>query len=103
MTTYSELQKQILALQEKAEKQRIAELESVINDIKSKISEYNITAKDLGFSTRIKKIKSTEPHTPVAPKYKNKKGDTWTGRGRQPTWIKDAIASGKSIDTFLIK
>jgi DNA-binding protein H-NS len=100
MTTYSELQKQIATLQEKAEKQRIAELESVINDIKSKISEYNITAKDLGFTTRSKKVKSTEP---VPPKYKNKKGDTWTGRGRQPTWIKDAIASGKSIDTFLIK
>jgi len=103
MTTYSELQKQISALQEKAEKLRIAELESVINDIKSKISEYNITAKDLGFSTRSKKVKSTEPHTPVPPKYKNKKGDTWTGRGRQPIWIKDAIASGKSIESFLIK
>ena len=34
MTTYSELQKQIATLQEKAEKQRIAELESVINDTK---------------------------------------------------------------------
>ena len=103
MTTYSELQKQISILQEKAEKQRIAELESVINDIKLKISEYNITAKDLGFTNQSKKVKSTEPHAPVPPKYKNKKGDTWTGRGRSSTGIKDAIASGKSIDVFLIK
>ena len=100
MTTYSEIQKQISTLQEKAEKIRLAELESVINDIKSKIAEYNITAKDLGLSTKPKKIKNTEP---VAPKYKNKKGETWSGRGRQPQWIKDVIDSGKSIDLFLIK
>ncbi|WP_299969311.1 H-NS histone family protein [uncultured Roseobacter sp.] len=27
---------------------------------------------------------------------------TWTGRGRQPGWIKEAIQSGKSVDDFLI-
>ena len=27
---------------------------------------------------------------------------TWTGRGRQPDWMKDALASGKSKDEFLI-
>ena len=100
MTTYLELQKQISTLQEKAEKLRIAELESVINDIKSKMTEYNITAKDLGLSTKPKKVKNTEP---VAPKYKNKKGETWSGRGRQPQWVKDIIASGKTMDSFLIK
>lgn len=25
---------------------------------------------------------------------------TWTGRGRQPGWIKDALAEGKSLDIF---
>jgi DNA-binding protein H-NS len=100
MTTYLELQKQISTLQEKAEKLRIAELESVINDIKSKMTEYNITAKDLGFTNRSKKQKNTEP---IPPKYKNKKGETWSGRGRQPQWIKDIIASGKSIESFLIR
>lgn len=27
---------------------------------------------------------------------------TWTGRGRQPNWIKDALAAGKSLDEFAI-
>ncbi|QXT40447.1 H-NS family nucleoid-associated regulatory protein [Gymnodinialimonas ceratoperidinii] len=27
---------------------------------------------------------------------------TWTGRGRQPNWIKDALASGKSLEEFAI-
>lgn len=27
---------------------------------------------------------------------------TWTGRGRQPNWVKDALAKGKSLDTMAI-
>lgn len=27
---------------------------------------------------------------------------TWTGRGRQPKWIAEALAGGKSIDDFRI-
>jgi len=28
---------------------------------------------------------------------------TWSGMGRQPGWIKEALAAGKSLDVFLIK
>ena len=36
----------------------------------------------------------------VAPRYRNPADATqlWTGRGRQPKWVKDWLASGKSID-----
>jgi DNA-binding protein H-NS len=27
---------------------------------------------------------------------------TWTGRGRQPDWIKSALENGQSKDEFLI-
>jgi DNA-binding protein H-NS len=27
---------------------------------------------------------------------------TWTGRGRQPGWVKEALAAGKSLDTMAI-
>lgn len=27
---------------------------------------------------------------------------TWTGRGRQPGWVKDALAAGKSLDTMAL-
>lgn len=30
----------------------------------------------------------------------NDSTQTWTGRGRKPQWIKDAVASGKSLDNF---
>ncbi|WP_108485070.1 H-NS family nucleoid-associated regulatory protein [Oceaniglobus ichthyenteri] len=38
------------------------------------------------------------------PKYRNPAdpSQTWTGRGRQPAWIKDALADNKSLDMFEI-
>lgn len=60
-------------------------------------------AKELGFSlaelTGAKKPKSVNP-----PKYRNPANpdQTWTGRGRQPQWIKDAIKGGKDLSAFEI-
>lgn len=28
--------------------------------------------------------------------------DTWTGRGRKPTWLVDALASGSNLEDFAI-
>jgi DNA-binding protein H-NS len=41
----------------------------------------------------------------VAPKYRNPKdlSQTWAGRGLQPLWVRDAIKSGKKLESFLIK
>ena len=39
----------------------------------------------------------------VAPKYRNSAtGETWTGRGLQPKWIKEALASGRSLEDLAI-
>ncbi|MGR3434066.1 MAG: H-NS histone family protein [Shimia sp.] len=37
------------------------------------------------------------------PKFREIGGNrTWTGRGRQPQWVKDALAKGKSMDDMAI-
>jgi DNA-binding protein H-NS len=38
------------------------------------------------------------------PRYRNPadSDQTWTGRGRQPRWIAEALASGRSLDDFKI-
>jgi DNA-binding protein H-NS len=38
----------------------------------------------------------------VQPKYQNPTdiSQTWTGRGRQPRWIAEELASGKKLDDF---
>ena len=40
----------------------------------------------------------------IKPKYRNPKdaSQTWTGRGRKPVWVVDALASGKTLDKLLI-
>ena len=40
----------------------------------------------------------------VRPQYQNPADDsqTWTGRGRQPRWIADGLASGKKLEDFRI-
>jgi len=40
----------------------------------------------------------------VAPKYKNpaNSSQTWSGRGRQPAWYRDAVAAGKKEKDLLI-
>jgi DNA-binding protein H-NS len=41
----------------------------------------------------------------VPPKYRNPNdaSQTWAGRGLQPRWLKEAIKSGKKLESFLIK
>jgi len=40
----------------------------------------------------------------VQPQYQNPadNAQTWTGRGRQPKWIAEGLAGGKSLDDFKI-
>jgi DNA-binding protein H-NS len=39
----------------------------------------------------------------VAAKYRDDKGNTWTGRGKTPRWLADAEKGGAKRDQFLIK
>jgi DNA-binding protein H-NS len=40
----------------------------------------------------------------VPPKYRNPNDPslTWTGRGKRPTWVNEALASGKSLEDLAI-
>jgi DNA-binding protein H-NS len=39
----------------------------------------------------------------VAIKYRDDKGNTWTGRGKTPRWLAEAEKAGAKRDQFLIK
>ena len=39
--------------------------------------------------------------TKVAVKYRDGV-NTWTGRGKKPVWLRDAIAGGASLESFLV-
>ncbi|WP_298938378.1 H-NS histone family protein [uncultured Ruegeria sp.] len=48
--------------------------------------------------------KGKKTATKTAPKYANPDdpSQTWTGRGRKPAWVKEALEAGKSIDDLAI-
>lgn len=49
--------------------------------------------------------KATKEKKAVAPKYRNPAdaSQTWTGRGRKPKWVVEELATGGTLDDFLIR
>lgn len=63
------------------------------------------TARKMGYSlAELTGVSVGKARKAVAAKYANP-GDvsqTWTGRGRKPKWVEEALAAGKSLDDLAI-
>lgn len=61
-------------------------------------------ARKLGFTLAELTGTSVKQTVPVPAKYRHPESpeQTWTGRGRQPAWMKDLLANGHAKDEFLI-
>lgn len=86
-----DLDKAITDFEERRRKEAIALLEA--------------TAAEHGF--RLSELiggKSPAPKKLHPPKYAHPddRTRTWSGRGRQPTWLKDALAEGRALEDYLI-
>lgn len=117
MATYQELmsqkaalEKQAAELQEKIAAAQQAERAEVVAKIKALMQEHGVTLAELGGGKagavrppRAAKAKQGGTGRKVAAKYRNPAtGDTWSGRGLQPNWLKAALASGKKIEDFAL-
>lgn len=40
--------------------------------------------------------------TKVAVKYRDDSGNSWTGRGSTPRWVRDALAQGATLESFRV-
>ncbi|MDC7717591.1 H-NS histone family protein [Vogesella sp. DC21W] len=106
MQELQQLQQQIAELQQKAKELAQKNKAQIVADMKQQITLYGITATELGFTSSdseksSKTGKDGQKSTTVSVKYRD--GDnTWTGRGKQPKWLVEAIANGKSKEDFLI-
>lgn len=63
------------------------------------MAEHGLTVKDLGGkSPRGGSKQGANGGTKVAAKFRDSAtGETWSGRGLQPRWLKAALAGGKKI------
>lgn len=95
----AELDKQIA-------KAKAEEKAAVLAQMRSAMEQYGITTEDLFTpAKRGRKPGSTNSgeRKPVAPKYRNEAGETWTGRGKQPKWVAEALASGLTLEDLMIE
>lgn len=83
--SYKELLAQREALEAQIEAARKAEVDSAVQQIRALIATYGLTQDDIFPQAKVKSTRST-----VEPKYRDPvTGQTWTGRGKPPAWIKD--------------
>lgn len=69
---------------------------------KKLLTEFKELAKKEGLSIDEVLGVTTKTKPKVQPKYKNETGDTWTGKGRKPAWVKKIIDEGGNLDNWLI-
>src|SRR5262245_5864123 len=39
----------------------------------------------------------------VPPKYHDKEGNTWAGRGAQPVWLREKLKAGSKLEDFAVQ
>lgn len=104
--SYLQIQRQIESLQRQAEKLKSQEVAGVVERIKVAIAHYGLTAEQLGFgagkpaSSKVKSLGNASPNSSKTAKYADGQGNVWSGRGPRPHWLRDALAAGKSLESF---
>lgn len=104
MSSLQELLAQRADIEKKiADVQREARTEA-INKVRTLMGEFGLTMADLAGKTAAPRAAGpAKPASKVAPKYRNAAtGETWTGRGLQPKWLKAALAAGAKLEEFTI-
>jgi DNA-binding protein H-NS len=94
----AELERQI------AETQRQERAEAIAT-IRQLMSDFGLSAQDLTAGRSGLRAASNDEgkRAKVAAKYRNPAtGESWTGRGLQPRWLKAALSEGKQLSDFLI-
>lgn len=86
---------------ESAQRLIVEKAASIWTDAKAKIDE---VAAGFGVSPQ-EMVERIYPRAKSAPKYADPSNSkrTWTGRGHQPKWLKEAIANGGALNDFLVE
>ncbi|VTU23507.1 DNA binding protein, nucleoid-associated [Variovorax sp. PBS-H4] len=100
--SYEQIQKQIETLQRQAEKLRVREIDEVVARIKVAIKHYGLSAQQLGFGTASNGAKkNAKKAAPVrAAKYSDGQGNSWSGMGKRPGWLRSALDGGRTLEEF---
>ena len=94
--SYAELLRMQITLEEVISEKEVQERENARDELEKRAKELGFDASDLfsGQKTKAKaKAKYAHPENP---------SKTWSGRGRQPHWIKDHLENGGKIEDLKV-
>jgi len=102
MASLQDLIAQKEALEREIERTKQQGRAEAVAKIRALMAEYGLSAADLvGKAPKGKSGKSKGGK--VAAKYRDSSsGETWSGRGLQPRWLKAALAAGHKLDEFAL-
>lgn len=77
-----------------------AERAQAVAQVRELMAQHGLTLADLGQRAP---ARAGKPLGKVPAKYRDAaSGQTWSGRGLQPRWLREALASGKSLSDFAV-
>ncbi|MDQ6684412.1 MAG: H-NS histone family protein [Pseudomonadota bacterium] len=107
MATLQELMAQKEAIEKQIEQTKTQGRREAIDQVRALMREYGLSAADLsgrkGSAQATPRKTKASAGKKVAAKYRNAStGESWSGRGLQPRWLKAAIAGGKKLTDFAL-
>src|SRR5205823_613759 len=81
----------------KKQKEKVEEAKvSVLREVEGRVKALGLSMKDVFPSHK------SGRKAPIAVKYRSPTGDTWSGRGRVPTWLRTLEAQGHTREELLV-
>lgn len=106
MSSLQELLAQRAEIEKKIADAQREERSTAIAKVRALMAEHGLTTADLAGkapTVRVAAAPGPKAGGKVAPKFRNgATGETWSGRGLQPKWLKAALASGAQLADFAI-
>ena len=101
MTTLDQLIAQAQKLNQQISELRKSERSRAIAEIQQIMATHGLTPQDLADASKSSK-RSGLIGKPVAAKFADGNGNSWSGRGLKPRWLTAALNDGKKLEDFAV-
>lgn len=99
MNSYEELVAQRAEIDRKIEEMLRAEKAEAVATVKKLVAQFELSPDECGFKGL---GRASREKSQIAPLYRGPNGETWTGRGLPPKWLKALEANGQPRSNFRI-
>lgn len=99
--TLKELLAQKETLEREIEQTKNRERSAAVAKVRELMGEYGLTMADVAGKSSLKT--AAKKANKVAVKYRNAAtGESWSGRGLKPNWLKAALVAGRKLEDFVV-